>query len=290
MATTRSRRKASHELNGCALPAERRVVSSPLEAMRPMAATRMRAVDEGGAAARLLRACVPVAACLFASLVVALVRHERRLIRDVATHVAETERILRACAGRLPPGSGDADAAPSVPRTLEFVVVKRTNPRFLRTYGHWVVEIDGTESYGWWASRCPIRFYDLFIGTRGTLNGVGGTCTGGTLTRDPNHGCEADHCFHPTLVVAKTDDEVREDIRRFAHSFSGRWRYSLDSRLSGCHIFQLEMFRAVGLLEEAQYMYTRGPGCPFMYPIRAVAWRLIDVSLRLAGRHDRTAR
>ena len=36
----------------------------------------------------------------------------------------------------------------------------------------------------------------------------------GSLTWDPNHGLPADYEFHPVLIKASTDDEVREGIRR----------------------------------------------------------------------------
>jgi hypothetical protein len=36
------------------------------------------------------------------------------------------------------------------------------------------------------------------------------------------------------------------------------------------------MFRVVGLFEEPEYLYTRGSGCPFMYPFRVVKWRIVD--------------
>ncbi len=180
--------------------------------------------------------------------------------------------------------------AACLPRELKFITVKRSNPRFLRTYGHWWVEVDGIESYGWWADRCPIRIRDLLVGTNGLLNGVGGSCPGGTVTTDPHHGDDADYHFHPTLVAPLSDDEVRVAIRTFARAYRGRWRYSLTSMRSGCHGFQLALFAAAGLIEEPRHLHTRGPGCPFLFPVRRLLWALADTRRQLnraAGRADR---
>jgi hypothetical protein len=65
-----------------------------------------------------------------------------------------------------------------VPRVLTFVTIKRNIPRFRDTYGHWWIEVDGLESYGWWADHCPLRIRAILFGSRGMLNGVGGTCPG----------------------------------------------------------------------------------------------------------------
>ena len=37
----------------------------------------------------------------------------------------------------------------TAPRVVEFVTVKRNAPLAGRSYGHWWVELDGVESYGW---------------------------------------------------------------------------------------------------------------------------------------------
>ena len=86
------------------------------------------------------------------------------------------------------------------------------------------MEVDDAESYGWWPSRCPLRLWDVFVGTTGVLNG--GTVDGVLPDRDPSHGFAADYEFHPVLLVTRTDDELRDHIRRFAHEFSGGWRWS----------------------------------------------------------------
>ena len=169
---------------------------------------------------------------------------------------------------------------------LPFVAIKRIDPRLPSTWGHWWVELDDRESYGWWPLPCPLGLRRAFTGARGTLNGLGAR-TDGTPTRDPHHGEEPDHCFHPTLVVAKSDDEVRADIRAFAGNYVGAWRYQwwwLPKPPQNCRYFQWELFDAVGLVEEPQYLYTHGPGCPFMYPFRSVKWRAQDLAAAIYTR------
>ena len=197
----------------------------------------------------------------------------------------------------VPPGTPDAAGVPpDVPRVLTFAVVKRIDPRLLNTWGHWWIELDGRESYGWWPSPCPMGWRGAMLGSDGCLNGIGGD-NAGTLTRDAYHGEEPDHWFHPTLVVPKTDDQVRAEIRAFAHSYRGGFRWQwwwLREPADNCRTFQDRMFDAVGLYEEAEYLYTRGSGCPFMYPFRRVKWRTLDVladgAARVRDRYPRRAR
>ncbi|MGI8692947.1 MAG: hypothetical protein ACR2JK_08615 [Geodermatophilaceae bacterium] len=171
-----------------------------------------------------------------------------------------------------------SDAA--VPRVLAFVVVKRNNPRMREAYGHWWVELDGEESYGWWPLR-RLTLPRLLFGTPGSLNGVGRAHHQGTHVRDPYHGDVADHRFHPRLVVAKSDEQVRSEVRAFAQSYRGRWRWEwwwsrADAR--HCRTFQQDLFAAVGIEEGGDLLHTRGQGCPFLYPIRGVGWRLLDAA------------
>jgi hypothetical protein len=153
---------------------------------------------------------------------------------------------------------------PPTPRVLPFVTVKRINPRVGDTFGHWWVEIDGTESYGWWPERCPIRVRDFFFGSSGSINGLRGSCTGGTVMTDPHHCEPAQHSFHPTLLVRKSDRRVRRDIRTFAQAFAGEWRYSTKPTSNDCRSFQVRLLQAVGLDEGAEHRHTRGTGCPFL--------------------------
>ncbi len=185
-----------------------------------------------------------------------------------------------------PENPGPSSSAPGqklseharVPRVLTFAVVKRIDPRLPNTWGHWWIELDGQESYGWWPSPCPMGWRGALLGSRGCLNGIGGD-SGGSPTRDAYHGDEPDHWFHPTLLAPKCDDEVRREIRAFAQSYLGGFRWQwwwLREAAENCRTFQDEMFEAVGLYEDPGYLYTRGSGCPFMYPFRRVRWRIVD--------------
>ena len=191
--------------------------------------------------------------------------------------------------GNPHPGGPPAD----VPRVLEFAVVKRIDPRLPNTWGHWWIELDGEESYGWWPSPCPMGWRGAMLGSDGCLNGIGGD-NDGTLRRDAYHGEEPDHWFHPTLVVPKTDEQLRAEIRAFAHSYRGGFRWQwwwLREPADNCRTFQDRMFQAVGLFEDPEYLYTRGSGCPFMYPFRRVKWRTLDALADVTARvRDRVPR
>ena len=179
----------------------------------------------------------------------------------------------------------------TVPRVLEFVVVKRIDPRLPNTWGHWWIELNGEESYGWWPDPCPMGWRGALLGTGGVLNGIG-TADGASTTRDAYHGDEPDHWFHPTLLADKRDDEVCADIRVFAHSYRGGFRWQwwwLRQPGENCRTFQDALFDAVGLVEHPDHLYTRGPGCPFMYPLRRVKWRTIDAITDAVARLRRRA-
>lgn len=159
-----------------------------------------------------------------------------------------------------------------VPRVLGFVTVKRDVPLAGRSYGHWWVELDGDDSYGWWPARAPLRTRDMLLGGPGVLNGIG-TPADGRPTRDPNHGLAADYEFHPVLVVPRSDDEVRHAVRQFAATFRGDWRWSTRPTMN-CRLFQLALFDAVGLVDGTGNYRTRGAGCPALAPLRRVAGRV----------------
>mgnify|MGYP003762067577 FL=1 len=145
----------------------------------------------------------------------------------------------------------------------EFVGKKSTNGDI---YGHWWIEIDGTESYGWWP-RLPFSggplstLVDTLTGVPGELNGV--TSFGGTPTRDPHHGDAGDESFHPhqemRLMIRKirpklqygsgkgtpccsaTEDQIKDCLRKFAGSYSGTWSYPWGQN---CHSFQTKALNA----------------------------------------------
>ena len=194
-------------------------------------------------------------------------------------------RVQRALLSPIP--SPDHDDAVAVveppttygaPRTLLFVTVKRDNTSWRSLYGHWWVEVDGRESYGWWPATVPLRVADLVRGTSGILNAIGLLGMKGTWYRDPNHGQPAMHVFHPVLATVQTDARVRAEIRRFAHDYRQRWRWHWSAqRTSGtCRAFQDELFATVGLEEGREHLHTRGSGCPFLYHFRRGQWWLAD--------------
>lgn len=157
-------------------------------------------------------------------------------------------------------------------RVLEFVTVKRNVPLTWRSYGHWWVELDTDESYGWWPGRIPLGFTTMVRGTTGVLNGVGIT-TYGTPTRDPNHGLPADYEFHPVLITGSSDDEVRAAIRTFAARFVGDWRWSTRPTMN-CRLFQLALMDTAGLVDGTGNYHTRGAGCPALAPVRRTTARV----------------
>lgn len=228
-------------------------------------------------------------------------RRRRRTPTPVATFPDPRPRLWRAALSavdlrRRPPlvairqrdGLATALRAlgrPPVRRVLPYVVIKRINPRVGDTFGHWWMEIDGTESYGWWPHRCPIRVRDFFLGGRGTLNGLGGSCGGGTDMTDPHHLDPAAHVFHPTLVVRKSDRRVRAEIRAFAHGFTGGWRWSTKPTSNECRSFQLRLLHAVGLEEGDDHIHTRGSGCTFLALFRP---RVRQFAVREAPAHRRS--
>lgn len=192
---------------------------------------------------------------------------------------------------RPEPSESGCREAPPVPRVLTWAVVKRIDPRLPNTWGHWWIELDGEESYGWWPYPCPMGWKGAMRGSRGCLNGIG-TDAGGTRTRDAYHGEEPDHWFHPTLVVDKSDDQVRAEIRAYARSYVGGFRWQwwwLRDGAENCRTFQDGMFDTVGLYEDPEYLYTRGAGCPFMFPFRQMRWRIAD-AVAEAGPRLRTWR
>src|SRR5437867_176138 len=84
------------------------------------------------------------------------------------------------------------------------------------------------------------------------------------LRRRPPHGERAQHAFHPTLVVRKSDRRVRHELRTFAQAFAGEWRYSTKPTSNDCRSFQVRLLQAVGLDEGPEHRHTRGTGCPFL--------------------------
>lgn len=173
-------------------------------------------------------------------------------------------RPLLARAVRFAPEAARSLRRAPVPRTLPWLVAKRYDTRIGDTYGHWWVELDGVESYGWWPARRPVTIFSFLFGGRGALNGARRR----PPRVDPHHGDPGHHRFHPVLVVPKSDWRARRDVRRFARSFHGGWRLSLRRPGANCRSFQLALFEAVGLVEPTEALATRGRGCAFLHPLR----------------------
>jgi hypothetical protein len=158
-----------------------------------------------------------------------------------------------------------------------FVTVKRSNPRVGDTLGHWWLELDGRESYGWWPARCPLPVRQWFRTVPGTLNGASGASFVGCANRDLHHGESADHEFHPVRLTAMSDAAIRAAIRSYAAGYSGGWRarsvWPWSRRASrDCRTFQLELLAVAGLGESPTQLVTRGPGCPALVGLRAVMY------------------
>jgi hypothetical protein len=160
-------------------------------------------------------------------------------------------------------GPGDAD--PRL-RTVERVVVKRNNPSWFDLYGHWWVEIDGSESYGWWPEVPRLGIGRALRGVPGVLNGG----SRGGPGADPRHGEIADHAFHPVTAGSRGDDEIVIAIRRFAARYGGSWRWSIKQSVN-CRSFQTDLLGAAGLVVPDEYAHTAGAGCPFLESPRR--WR-----------------
>ena len=206
----------------------------------------------------------------------------RRRLRQI-----NARRVQRALltSGRAPaspptprrPGP-DTPTTYGAPRSLLYLRAKRDNTSWRTLYGHWWLELDDDESYGWWPATVPLRFRDLLRGTGGVLNGVGLLGMKGSWSRDPNHGLPAVHVFHPVLEVVKSDEQLRQDVRRFAHAYRTRWRWHWSAHRSAgtCRGFQDDLFAAVGLSDGTGRLHTRGSGCPFLYQLRRPWWSVAD--------------
>ena len=212
-------------------------------------------------------------------------RRLRRLQARRRLRQLNVRRVQRALSAQIEmPSTSLVDPGPDVattygaPRSLLYVKIKRDNTSWRILYGHWWLELGDDESYGWWPATIPLRARDLVLGTDGVLNGVGLLGMKGSWSRDPNHGQPAVHAFHPVLQVVKSDEQVSQDIRRFARAYRTRWRWHWSSRhhAGTCRGFQDDLFTAVGLSDGDGQLHTRGSGCPFMYQARRPGWWLAD--------------
>ncbi len=150
-------------------------------------------------------------------------------------------------------GKKGGGGSPGVPSKK--ITMKRKNIHLgaADKYGHWWTELDGVESYGWWP-KYPVGLKSTLFGTEGELNGV--TSFGGTATRDPHHGDGTDQEFQPVIIdPAKSEDTAKAEIRSFANSYSGEWRWTFGAG-QNCHTFQTSMMRR----SRPQGILIAGPG------------------------------
>jgi hypothetical protein len=180
----------------------------------------------------------------------------RRLLPAVAINAQRTRVIINSVRPRR------------APRVVPWLTVKRNDLRLGRTYGHWWIELDSGESYGWWPKHTPLRLRDFLAGTVGDLNGVTAGA-GGTSTRDPYHGETADHIFQPVLVRKRSDWHLRRDIRQAAQRAAGGWRWSPLHPALNCRTFQLALMAHAGLVDHPTADGSQGRGCPALRPLRA---------------------
>jgi len=109
-------------------------------------------------------------------------------------------------------------------------------------YGHWWIEIDGSESYGWWPAE-GVSIGGTFRGVPGSLNGQGPRYRG-TPTRDPHHGDPAEEMFHPRVLNGQAAAALKSCMRGFARGYSGTWSWPWGQN---CHSFQEDMMEHCGL-------------------------------------------
>ena len=142
-----------------------------------------------------------------------------------------------------------------VRRVLTTVVMKRIEMRGIfkaakgdkseLEYGHWWVEVDGKQSFGWWPASM-VSIGETFSGVPGVLNRSRGV--GGMATRDPHHGDPADEEFSPSVLNGKSAADIKKSIADFSIGFSVKygstWRWP--GKYS-CHNFQEQMMKDLGL-------------------------------------------
>jgi hypothetical protein len=124
---------------------------------------------------------------------------------------------------------------------VDFIKIKRIQMlRHADQYGHWWVEVDGKESFGWWPQDS--------VSKSETVTGVPGELNQGQQ-QDPHHGDNADVEFHPAVAEDVTEDEIRRRLKDFASSYSGDWQW-VGGYGQNCHSFQRELMNKVGLVNE----------------------------------------
>jgi len=113
-------------------------------------------------------------------------------------------------------------------------------------YGHWWTQITPNESYGWWPKN-HVGVRETLFGTEGELNGV--TSFYGSATKDPHHGDPSGDEYKVIAESGKPETQVQNEMRNFAKSYSGEWRWTLGAG-QNCHTFQKDMLKKSNLKVE----------------------------------------
>lgn len=166
---------------------------------------------------------------------------------DIALEQDEFELKPAKAAAPVTPGGSDTVEI-KVQRVILTLTMKRIHIQGLLKaargdkseleYGHWWVEIDGAESYGWWPGG-QVGLKGTFMGVPGALNGVP-HFAGGSPTRDPHHGDTAEEMFHPRVKSGQAAAAIKTCVRGFAAAYSGKWSWPWGQN---CHSFQEAMMK-----------------------------------------------
>jgi RHS repeat-associated protein len=109
-------------------------------------------------------------------------------------------------------------------------------------YGHWWIEINGKESYGWWP-KMPVGFLGTIFGVEGELNGQ--SYFGGSKIRDPHHGDRGAGVVSFDVYGTQSKEETVQSIRNYSNSYNGNWSWPLGQN---CHSFQKKMLNDLCLI------------------------------------------
>jgi len=117
--------------------------------------------------------------------------------------------------------------------------LKIIDPGDADLYGHWWVEIDNNEAYGWWPDG-QVSFTE-------TIQGVDGILNWGD-DQDPHLGDDGNEEFSPVIDAddPRTTDDIIACIRDFAENYGTKhpkWSYPARGNMGNCHTFQEDMMK-----------------------------------------------
>ncbi|MBI1921543.1 MAG: Ig-like domain-containing protein [Geobacter sp.] len=133
------------------------------------------------------------------------------------------------------------------------ITIKRKDINLLATdgdrFGHWWVELDNGDSYGWWPNTIEGYFGD-YRNWLDAIFSVPGSLNKGR-EEDPHAGHDAETVFNPIISSNEpyeyTCSEVEECIIKFAEEFSKAHETWEWPNGPNCHSFQIDMMNACGL-------------------------------------------